>query len=130
MFAKNRLNIKIKKENLFYSVTWLRWILALIAGIALSVSRKYIALSMFILASLVGFLENTMSRKHLIPWWVFAVILARDLFTVAIGTYLLVNDLMKDFRPTFLGKVSYFLQVVAFIQVIFAEEVDWILMSA
>jgi CDP-diacylglycerol---serine O-phosphatidyltransferase len=150
--------IRIKQESIFYSVTWLRWILALIVGIALSVNRKYIALSLFLLASFVGFLENAISRKYpsllrkvidffadkllinitslvfvikgIIPWWVFAIILARDLFTLAIGTYLLVNDLMKDFKPTFLGKVSYFLQIVAFMQIIFSGKVDWILMGS
>src|SRR3989344_1477491 len=100
------MRLRIKREKIFFAVTWLRWILAVIVAIYLMLSRRSIALFIFILTALVGFFENFISRKYpsqlrsvidfiadkllvnltaimltidgIIPLWATLIILARD----------------------------------------------------
>ena len=149
------MKLRIRRERIFFTVTWLRWILAFIVAISLMLNRRNIALLIFILTALVGFLENFISKKYpsqlrsiidffadkllvnlaavilaikgIIPWWVSLIILARDMLTIIGGTILLYKDLRREFRPTLLGKVSYFFQLMALIQPIINQQVDWVL---
>ncbi|HLG24462.1 MAG TPA: CDP-diacylglycerol--serine O-phosphatidyltransferase [Candidatus Nanoarchaeia archaeon] len=152
------MNLRIRRERIYYTVTWLRCLLAAIVAVSVFVNRKNIALFFFIFTALLGFFENFISRKHpsqlravidffadkmlvnftaivlaikgIIPFWVALIFLARDLLTILIGTYLLYKDLRKEFKPTVLGKVSYFFQLMALISPIIAKEIDWVLMTA
>ena len=147
------MKLKIKKENLFFTVTLLRCILALIVGLSLLLNRRNTALLLFILTAFVGFLESLAARKHpsalrsvidffadkllvnltaiilavkgIIPVWVALVILARDLITIIIGTILIYKDLRTEFKPTMLGKISYFFQLMALVQPIISLQIDW-----
>ena len=151
------MRIKIRKEKLFFTVTWLRWILALIVAFSLVFERRNIALLMFILTSFVGFTENFISKKYpsllrsvidffadkmlvnftllvlvikgIVPAWVFLIIFARDLLTIIIGTMLLYKGLRSEFKPTMLGKISYFFQLMALIQPVISNQIDWYLMG-
>ncbi len=150
------MKLKIKREKIFFTITWLRWILAFIVAIAILLNKKNIALFIFILTALVGFFENFISRKYpsqlrsiidffadkllvnitaiiltlkgIIPIWITLVILARDMLTIIGGIILFYRDIRREFKPTVLGKISYFFQLMALIPPISNQQVDWILM--
>ncbi len=150
------MRLRIKRERIFFTVTWLRCVLAFVVAISLILNRRNIALFIFILTAVVGFLENFIGKKYpsqlrsvidffadkllvnlaaviltikgIIPVWVTLIILARDMLTIIGGTILLYKDLRREFKPTMLGKVSYFFQLMAMIQPIANLQVDWILM--
>lgn len=149
------MKLRIKKEKIFLTVTSLRCILAFVVAISLILNRRNIALFIFILTALVGFFENFISRRYpsqlrsiidffadkllvnlaaviltikgIIPVWVTLVILARDMLTIIGGTILLYKDLRREFKPTMLGKVSYFFQLMILLQPMINQQVDWIL---
>lgn len=149
--------IRIKKERIFFTVTWLRWILAFIVAISLALNKRNIALFIFILTALVGFFENFISRRYpsslrsivdlfadkllvnltailltlkgIIPFWVTLIILARDLLTIIGGIILLYKDLRREFKPTVIGKISYFFQLMALLPPIINLQIDWYVMS-
>lgn len=151
------MKIRLKREKFFFAVTCLRWVLALIVAISLLLDRRSIAFLIFILTALIGFFESFATRKYqsplrsvvdfladkmlvnfavimlavkgAIPWWSSLIILARDLLTIIIGTILLYKDLRNEFKPTVLGKITYFFQLMALVQPIINSQVDWYLMS-
>lgn len=151
------MKLRIKRERIFFTVTWLRWVLAFVVGISLIFDKNSIAWYIFILTALTGFFENFIARKHpsllrsisdffadkilvnlafivlsikgVVPFWVTLVILARDMFTIIGGAILFYKGLRREFKPTVLGKVSYFFQLMALIPPIANQQVDWILMS-
>lgn len=159
MYARNeQMRLKIKKERIFFTVTWLRLILSFIIAIALAFNKKNTALFIFILTALVGFLEGFIARKYpsqsrsiidffadkllvnlaaiilalqdVLPWWIALVFVARDLLTMVIGTILFFRDARREFSPTVLGKISYFMQIMALITPMMTQRIDWYLMSA
>ena len=151
------MKLRIKKERILFTLTWLRCILAVIVAVALSFDKRLIALYIFLLAALVGFLESLAARKYpsalrsivdffadkllvnlaaivlaikgIIPVWAMLIILARDLITIIIGTILIYRNLRSEFKPTVLGKISYFFQLMALIPPIISHEIDWVFMS-
>ncbi|MAG91347.1 CDP-diacylglycerol--serine O-phosphatidyltransferase [Candidatus Woesearchaeota archaeon] len=152
------MKLKIKKEKIFFTITWLRLILAFIVAISLISNRRNIALFIFILTALVGFFENFITRKYpsglrsiidffadkllvnltaiiltikgIIPIWVTLIILARDLLTIIGGTLLFIKNIRREFKPTVLGKIGYFFQLMALIPPLLNSKVDWYVMSA
>ena len=152
------MKLKIKREKVFFTVTWLRWILAFVVAIALVLNRRNIALFIFILTAFLGFFENFISRKYpsqlrslvdffadnllvnltaiiltikgIIPIWATLIILGRDMLTIIGGIYLLYKDLRREFKPTVIGKISYFFQLMALLPAIINQQVDWYVMSA
>ena len=159
MYAGSReMKIRIKREKIFFTVTWLRWILAFVVAISLILNRRNIALLIFILTALVGFFENFISKKYpsplrsiidffadkllvnataiiltlkgIIPIWATLIILGRDMLTITGGVILLHKDIRREFKPTVLGKISYFFQLMALIQPMINLQVDWYLMTA
>ena len=157
MSASIEMKLKIKKEKIFFTVTLLRCILALIVGLSLLLNRRNTALLLFILTAFIGFLESLAAGKHpsalrsvidffadkllvnltaiilavkgIIPIWVALIILARDLITIIIGTILIYKDLRTEFKPTVLGKISYFFQLMALVQPMISLQVDWYIMG-
>jgi len=150
------MKLKIKKERIFSTITWLRLILAFVVGISILLNRRSIAFFIFILTALVGFFENFISRKYpsllrsiidffadkllvnvaavilvlkgVIPIWAALIILARDMLTIIIGTILLYRGTKTEFKSSVLGKISYFFQLMALLSPIINRQVDWILM--
>ena len=151
------MKLRIKRERIFFTITWLRIILAFVVGISLVLNRRLIAFYVFILTALVGFFENLIGKKYpsllrsiidffadklliniasiilaikgIIPIWAMLIILARDMLTIIFGTILLYRDLRMEFKPTLLGKVSYFFQLMALIPPILTQQVDWLFMA-
>ncbi len=150
------MKLKIKRERIFFAVTWLRWVLAFVVAIALALGKFKIGLYFFIITALVGFFENFIARKYpsqlrtiidffadkllvnlttiiltfkgILPIWITLIILARDLLTIVGGIILLYKNLRREFNPTIIGKVSYFFQLMALIPIILTSEIDWYLM--
>lgn len=150
------MRLKIKKERIFFTVTWLRIILALIIALSLVLGRRSIALFIFILTALIGFFENFISKKYpsqlrsvmdfladkllvnlaaialairgFLPWWAALIFLARDILTIIGGAILLYKELRTEFKQSVFGKISYFFQVMALLQVMISLQVDWYLM--
>lgn len=142
------MRLKIKKERFFLALTLLRIVLAFVVGILIINHRKNIAAIFFIATALIAFFESLASKrliekslfksildfaadrilvnivtialvlKSMLPWWVMLVFLARDLFTFIIGFILLYRDSMREFKPTALGKISLFFQIISLIPVV------------
>ena len=66
----------------------------------------------------------------IIPYWAALIFAARDMLTIVGGIFLLYKDLRREFKPTVIGKISYFFQIMALIPPIINREADWYLMSA
>jgi len=152
------MKLRIKKEQIFFTVTWLRCILAFVVALSLVLNRRSIALFIFILTALVGFFEKFISRKYpsqlrsiidffadkllvdltaivltvkgIIPIWATLIIIARDMLTVIGGVILLYKDTRREFKPTVLGKISYFFQVMTLLPPLINLQIDWVIMSA
>ena len=147
------MELRNKKEKFFFKITWLRWFLAVISAIALLLNKNMLSVFIFILTALVGFFENFISKKSssqiriiidffadkllvnlvaiiltlkgIIPVWATLIILSRDMLTIIIGLYLILNDIRKEFTPTTLGKISYFFQLMAMLKPMINGQVDW-----
>ncbi len=150
------MKLKIKKERIFLALTLLRIVLAFVVAILIINERKNISVIFFIATALIAFFEGLISKrliersllksildffadrllinavaialvfKALLPFWVMLVFLIRDLLTVIIGFILLYRDFRREFKPTVLGKISLFFQIIALIPVIMGN-LDWVL---
>ncbi len=151
----------IKKEKIFFSLTWLRGILAFVVAISLILNRRNTALFIFIFTALVGFFENFASKKYVsanssnflsvidffmdkllinltsialtikgvIPIWITIIILLRDMLTISGTLILIYHNVRKEIKTNLLGKATYFFQLLAFIQPIINQSIDWYIMS-
>ncbi len=150
------MKLKIHKEKVFFAVTWLRWILAFVVAISLLLNRRNIALFIFVLTAFVGFLEGFIAKKYpsalrsiadifadkllvnftlivlsikgIIPLWATLVVFARDILTLIGASYLLYKNLRSEFKPSIIGKITYFFQVMALIPPMLDNEIDWYLL--
>ena len=150
------MRLRIKKERLFLALTLLRIILAFVVGILIIKEGKIIARIFFIATALISFFEGLISKrliersllksildffadrllidvvaitlalKSLLPVWVMLVFVVRDLLTVVIGFVLFYRDSRREFKPTALGKIGLFFQIIALIPVIMGN-IDWVL---
>ena len=62
---------------------------------------------------LLSTLFITLTLVHDIPRYVTILVFARDLGILLISILLFATNTLRDFRPSFLGKVNTFLQIVA-----------------
>ena len=148
------MKLRIKKERIFLALTLLRIFLAFIVGILIINEREKIATIFFIATALSAFFEGLISRRllerslfksvldffadrllinivaitltiiGLLPFWVMLIFLVRDLLTIIIGFILFYRDFRREFKPTALGKISLFFQIIALIPVIMGN-LDW-----
>ena len=150
------MRLRIKRERLFLAFTLLRIVLALVVGILIIYHRKNIATIFFIATALISFFESMITKrlieksllksildffadrfliniaaialalKGLLPVWVMLVFLTRDLLTLIIGFTLMYRDSRREFKPTALGRIGLFFQIIALIPVIMGN-LDWVL---
>ena len=150
------MKLRIKKERIILTLTLLRIILVFIVIILIVNERRNISTVFFIATALVAFFESRITKRlvkrsllksiieffadkfltnsvviilvieGLLPIWVMLVFLVRDLLTVIIGSTLFYRDLRREFKPTALGKISLFFQIIALIPVIMGN-LDWVL---
>ena len=150
------MRLRIRKDRLFLGLTLLRMVLAFVVAIIIANNRKNIAAIFFIATALIAFLEGLISRrliersllksildffadrllidlvaivlvlKSLLPIWVMLIFLVRDFLTVIIGFVLFYRDFRREFKPTVLGKISLFFQIIALIPAVMGN-LDWVL---
>ncbi|MDP6138927.1 MAG: CDP-diacylglycerol--serine O-phosphatidyltransferase [Candidatus Woesearchaeota archaeon] len=131
----------------------LAWILffIILSGI------ENISIFLFVLAAFLSFFEGFVQKKQksqlrsimnlvadkllvdlsaialvmtdLIPLWVMLVFLGRDFLTMGGGSYLFYKDIRREFKATFLGKITLFFQIIALVPVILGQ-IDWVLIWA
>ncbi|MBI2541654.1 CDP-diacylglycerol--serine O-phosphatidyltransferase [Candidatus Woesearchaeota archaeon] len=137
------MKFKIKRERIFFALTLLRFVLAFVVALLILNSRSNIATIFFIITATIAFFEGMMRRRMLeasllrsvldffadrflinfvaialvikarLPLWAMLVFLVRDLLTVLIGFILFYRDSRREFKPTALGKISLFFQIIA-----------------
>ena len=130
--------------------------LAFVIGILILGQRRNVAAIFFIATALIAFFESLINKrlieksllksvldffadrflvdiaaimlvlKDLLPPWVMLIFLVRDMLTVIIGFVLFYRDFRREFKPTALGKISLFFQIIALIPVIMGN-LDWVL---
>ena len=66
---------------------------------------------------LINIAAVALALKGMIPLWVMLVFLIKDLLTVIIASILFYRDFRREFKPTALGKISIFFQIIALIPV-------------
>lgn len=149
------MRLRIKREKIFIALTLLRIVLAFVVGIVIMSRRNNIATVFFIATALIAFFDGLVAKKlkrsllksildffadrllinvaaialalkGLLPLWVMLAFLVRDLLTIIIGLILFYRDLRREFKPTALGKISLFFQIIALIPVIMGN-LDWVL---
>lgn len=150
------MKLRIRKERIFLAFALLRIVLAFVLSALIINERKNIATIFFIATALIAFFEGMLSKrlaektllksvfdffadkmlvnlaaislavKSLLPLWVALVFLLRDLLTLAIGFVMFYRDFRREFKPTALGKISLFFQIIALIPVVMGN-LDWVL---
>ncbi len=150
------MKLRIRRDRFFIALTLLRIVLAFVVGILIISERRNVSAIFFILTSLIAFLEGLLVKrlldrpllksvleffadklliniasialvmKGLLPPWVMALFILRDFLTVIIGFILFYRDFRREFKPTALGKISLFFQIIALIPVMIGN-LDWVL---
>jgi len=64
--------------------------------------------------------------KGLMPVWIMLIFILRDLLAIIIGFILFYRDYRREFKPTALGKISLFFQIIAILPVMM-ENLDMVL---
>ena len=139
------MRLRIRKERIFFALTLLRLVLAFVVASLILSGKYSIATVLFIATALIAFFEGLIRKKlielsllksfldffadrflinlvaialvakNLLPLWVMLVFLVRDLLTFIIGFILFYRDSRREFKPTALGKISLFFQIIALI---------------
>jgi cardiolipin synthase len=82
------------------------------------IADKLLMTTAFIMLSWPGVLEA--SRFLPVPFWVTATVIGRDVLIVTVAASITVMTGFRDFVPSWLGKASTFVQVVAVIMILVA----------
>lgn len=75
------------------------------------IADKLLMTTAFVVLSLPGVMEPT--RFLPIPFWVTAAVIGRDVLIVTIAVAIVTMTGFRGFKPSFLGKLSTFVQVAA-----------------
>ena len=59
-----------------------------------------------------------------LPWWMVALVFARDLFILAMAAYGYLFTTIRDFPPTIWGKLSTFVQIFTAMALIFNKAIS------
>jgi CDP-diacylglycerol---serine O-phosphatidyltransferase len=151
---KIKININKKK---FPTISLFRLFSAFILFFIILSGREDIVALLFIVTALWSFLEELIHKKQksqlrsivdlladkllvnltaislvmvgLLPFWVMLIFLGRDLLTIIGGSYLFYKDIRREFKPTVIGKITLFSQIIALIPSILGQA-DWVLVWA
>ncbi len=137
------------------TITLLRVLLAPIVMLAILNPRENVAAFLFILTAFIAFFDGFITKRkkrsqvrsivdlladkllvnltaislyltNVIPLWVALIFLGRDLLTISGAAILLYKDRRREFKPTFIGKVMLFFQIIALIPAVLGN-VDLVL---
>ena len=151
------MRIRINKKRRSLTFTLLRVLLAFILFFVILSGRKNISIYLFGLTAFLSFFEAFIYRKeksqlrsiaslladkflvnlsvvalvilNLLPIWVMLIFLGRDILTAIGAAYLFYKDIRREFKPTRIGKITLFFQIMSLAPVLFGS-VDWILLWA
>ena len=153
-----RFRARIKKDQLYITFPLLRILFSLIIFLAVYLSKSKIALALFVITALISFLGDRLIKKPLfpsqlsnildpfsdkllvsltavalyfggiLPLWIMAVYLSKDILMILGGAYLLYKNPRTLFRRNALDKLSLFFQIIA-LMAIMLERIDYILLS-
>lgn len=70
---------------------------------------------------LLSTLFIVLTHVNLIPRYVTVLVFSRDLGILLIATLLFATNILRDFRPSMIGKVSTFVQIVALVGVMASQ---------
>jgi len=148
------MKLKIRRKRNSITFTLFRLLLAFILFFIILSGDKDISIFLFGLTAFFSFFEIFLYRKHksplrsiaspladkflvnlsaaalvitnVLPFWVFLVFLARDILTIVGGSYLFYKDIRREFKPTPIGKIMLFFQIIALVPIMLGT-IDWIL---
>ena len=151
------MRIRINKKRRSLTFTLLMVLLAFILFFVILSGRKNISIYLFGLTAFLSFFETFIYRKqesqlrsivslladkflvnlaaialvilNLIPVWIMLIFLGRDILTVIGGAYLFYKDIRREFKPTVIGKITLFFQIMSLVPILFGS-IDWILLWA
>lgn len=148
---------RFKQEHVQVTLYFLRIILAVVVMITLFTPKRNLSLLLFIIAMLLGFIEyrkhrrlqiysqfnsilNALADKLLVdlsalalfmtgilPFWVFALFITKDLIFAIRGILTLRKNRFTIFTPTSISKITFFFQVIAILAILF-DKLDTILL--
>jgi cardiolipin synthase len=82
------------------------------------IADKLLMITAFVMMTIPGVLEP---GRHLpVPFWVTAAVIGRDILIIAVAGAIYVMTSFRDFRPSWLGKASTFVQVIAVMMILVA----------
>jgi len=151
----------MKPKNIVLKISILRIILAFVVMVALIYHRNKTAIGIFAITAFISFADTYITKrrhkksllksiadffadrllvdiatlilaiKDVLPFWVFAIFLARDFFTIVIGAVLGDRGSRRGFLPTALGRISLLFQIVMVLTLMISQindfEVDYAL---
>jgi len=82
------------------------------------IADKLLMITAFVMMTIPGVLEP---GRHLpVPFWVTAAVIGRDILIITVAGAIYVMTGFKGFRPSWLGKASTFVQIIAVIMILVA----------
>jgi cardiolipin synthase len=82
------------------------------------IADKLLMITAFVMMTIPGVLEP---GRHLpVPFWVTAAVIGRDILIITVAGAIYIMTGFKGFRPSWLGKASTFVQVIAVILILIA----------
>src|SRR3989338_8169296 len=151
------MRIRINKKRGSLTFTLLRVLLAFILFFVILSGRKNISIYLFGLTAFLSFFETFIYKKqesqlrsivslladkflvnltaialvilNLLPVWIMLIFLGRDILTIIGGAYLFYKDIRREFKPTAIGKITLFFQIISLVPILLGS-IDWILLWA
>ena len=151
------MRIRINKKRRSLTFTLLRVLLAFILFFVILSGRKNISIYLFGLTAFLSFFETFIYKKeesqlrsvvslladkflvnltaialvilNVLPVWIMLIFLGRDILTVIGGAYLFYKDIRREFKPTAIGKITLFFQIMSLVPILFGS-IDWIFLWA
>ena len=82
------------------------------------IADKLLMITAFVMMTIPGVLDP---GRHLpVPFWVTAAVIGRDILIITVAGAIYIMTGFRDFRPSWLGKASTFVQVIAVIMILVA----------
>jgi len=86
------------------------------------IADKMMLVTSFVVLSMRGVFPTTLPKHLPVPFWVTITVLSRDIFILVGAAAINMVSGFRAFRPSFLGKVSTVVQIVAVAAVILAAQ--------
>jgi cardiolipin synthase (CMP-forming) len=86
------------------------------------IADKMMLVTSFVVLSMRGVFPNPLPKHLPVPFWVTITVISRDIFILLAAAAINMVSGFRAFRPSFLGKVSTVVQIVAVAAVILAAQ--------